>query len=98
MFEKHNQPFGKIQAAKISGRNGAHKLKKNRWAGTPAGCLSDTRRDKQRPMFEGLPVVYHRKTDRKFCRDASRVSQDTRPSRGFSETFCDFFLCALVAP
>ena len=52
------------------------------------------------PVFQGLPVVSSRKTDRKghFGQDTGRVSGDTWPSRDFSEKNCDFFLCAVSAP
>ena len=67
----------------------AHKLKK--MLGTPAGCPWDTRWDKQRSTGQ---------CPRDFLVLATEggCPRDTSPSRGFSEIWCDFFLCAFSAP
>ena len=63
----------------------AHRHKLKKIAGTPAGgCAGDF-----------LLITTEKLTRRgHFCRD----TWDTRPSSGFSEIFCVFFLCALFAP
>ena len=60
----------------------AHNLKKI--VGTPARCPWNTRRDKKGyGIFAGTPAGH---------------PGDTRPSRGFLEILCDFFLCEFSAP
>ena len=80
-----------------SENNRAHKLKKNPrntgWVflGHPAGQTGV-----YRPVSQGLPNIYYRKTDRKrnFCRDTGRVSQG-HPAiqRVFRNFMCIFLMC-----
>ena len=50
-----------------------------------------------RPVSQKFPVVYYRRTTI-FAGTPAGCPRDTRPSRGFSENLCDFFLCAFFAP
>ena len=59
--------------------------------GTPARCLWDTRRDKQGSTTGRCPSDF-------LVRTQAGYPMDNRPSRGFSETLCDFFSCAFSAP
>ena len=72
--------------------------------GTPAGCPWDTRRDKQGstgrcPRDFLLFFAIEKQTEKgTFAGTPAGCPRDTRPSRRFSETLCDFFLCAFSAP
>ena len=71
--------------------------------GTPAGCSWDTRRDKQgstgRCPRNLLLFAIEKRTEKGiFAGTPAGCPRDTRPCRGFSEIFCDFFLCAFSAP
>ena len=46
-----------------------------------------------RPVSQGFPVVYYGKTDI-FAGTPAGCPRDTRPSRGFSDNSCNFFLCS----
>ena len=92
----------KRRAGISPGKKRAHKLKKNARdtgrvsLGHPAGQTGV-----YRPVSQGFPVNCYRKTDRKghfLPGHRPGCPRDTRPSRGFSEILCDFFLCAFSAP
>ena len=90
-----HDPFAAPLAHPESGKKRAHKLKKNPRdtgrvsLGHPAGQTGV-----YRPVSQGFPVVYYRKTQ--FVGTPAGCPRDTRPSRGFSENLCDFFLCAFL--
>ena len=71
--------------------------------GTPSGCPWDIRRDKQgstgRCPRDFLLFTIEKRTEKGiFAGTPAGCPRDTRPSRGFSEILCDFFLCAFSAP
>ena len=84
-----------------SGKRKAHKLKQNP---RDTGRVSwDTRRDKQgstgRCPRDFLLIAIEKRTEKGvFAGTPAGCPKDTRPSRGFSEILCDFFLCAFSAP
>ena len=81
-----------------SGKKRAHKLKNNPW---DAGRVSLEHPAGQtgvyRPVSQGFPVIYYRKTDRKghVCRDTGRVSQGHPAVQGVFRNFMWFFLMCL---
>ena len=81
---------GRNSVSQFSGKQKTHKLKKNCrdtgqvFLGHPVGQTGV-----YRPVSQGLPVVYHRKTDRKwdFCRDTGQVSQGHPAVQGVFRKF-----------